>query len=400
MRNRFFFVCITYLIMLLVGCSSFNLKTTNDPQVTDANSTKTSIILMEVTPTTPSDTPSAPTGTQDPVTNTPTPASSITPPAVVTTPPLDTSTPNLVVNLEAVGDIMLARTVGRKVLSEGPQVVFAGVQAALDGADVLVGNLECAITAGGSSQSKSYTFASPPETAKALALAGFDVLSLANNHAMDFGKVGLTDTIKYLSENGIASSGVGLNALQAHQPVILDRNGLRLAFLSYVNVPVENGGFDARTWIATASQPGIAWAYPDQIKTDVTAAKKEADVVVVLLHSGYEITAIIPGISQEQRSAAHAAIDAGAALVIGSHPHFLQPIETYHGGLIAYSLGNFVFDDYLGIANNSINLHVVLTRTGYQSFDWIPVQIIDGLPEMTNLDNTLTISTMIAPLNP
>jgi len=191
-----------------------------------------------------------------------------------------------------------------------------------------------------------------------------------------------------------------MNASQAHQPVILERNGLRLAFLAYANVPVEDGGFDARTWIATDYLPGIAWAYPELVKADVIAAKKEADVVIVLLHSGYEITTIIPGISQDQRLAAYAAIDAGAALVIGSHPHFLQPIEVYHGGLIAYSLGNFVFDDYQGIANDSIILHVVLTQAGFRSYEWIPVQITDGLPEMTDLDNTLAISTLIAPLNP
>ena len=400
MRNRILLVYIAFLIALLIGCSSYHLTVTGDPQTPGTSLTQTQIIMVEVTPTTPSDTPNPPTETQDPVTNTPALISSFTPIEMATPTLADTPAPSMLVNLEAVGDIMLARTVGQKVLSEGPQVVFAGVQPVLDGADVLIGNLECAITSEGAPQPKSYTFAAPPETVKALALAGFDVLSLANNHAMDYGKVGLTDTINNLHQNGIASAGAGMNTSQAHQPVILERNGLRLAFLAYANVPVENSGFDSSSWIATFSQPGIAWAYPEQIKADVTAAKKEVDVVIVLLHSGYEITSIIPGISQDQRLAAHAAIDAGAALVIGSHPHFLQSIEPYRGGLIAYSLGNFVFDDYQGIANNTIILHVVLTRAGFQSYQWIPVQIKDGLPEMTDLDNSFAISTLIAPLSP
>ena len=191
-----------------------------------------------------------------------------------------------------------------------------------------------------------------------------------------------------------------MNDIEAHRPVIMERNGLRLAFLAYANVPVENGGFDARVWKATSSQPGIAWAEPNQIMMDVTAAKKEADVIIVLLHSGYEITSIIPGISNDQRLAAHAAIDAGAALVIGSHPHFLQSIERYHGGLIAYSLGNFVFDDYQGIANASIILRVVLTPAGFQSYEWIPVLIKNGLPKLADMNDTLAIGTLVAPINP
>ena len=359
------------------------------PTGTDTN-------LMAKTPDPATDTPVT-------ITETPVPVSGgtlIAPTELATPTPIASSTPSLTVDLEAVGDIMLARTIGQQVLSLGPQVVFAGVQPVLANADVLVGNLECALTSSDHPQPKTYTFAAPPETANALVLAGFDVLSLANNHAMDYGTAGLVDTLKNLNENGIAGVGAGMNAAEAHRPVILERNGLRLAFLAYADVPVENSGFDAQVWKATDTQPGIAWADPDQIKADVVAAKKEADVIIVLLHSGYEITSIIPGISEEQRLAAHAAIDAGAALVIGSHPHFLQSIERYHGGLIAYSLGNFVFDDYQGIANASIILRVVLTPAGFQSYEWIPVLIKNGLPKLTDLDNTMAIGTMVAPITP
>jgi poly-gamma-glutamate synthesis protein (capsule biosynthesis protein) len=295
---------------------------------------------------------------------------------------------------------MLARTVGDQVQVKGPEIVFAGVQSVLDSADVLVGNLECALTAGGEQQPKSYTFAALPETAQALALAGFDVLSLANNHVMDYGNQGLVDTRNNLGHYGIASVGAGANVSEAHAPVILERNGLRLAFLAYVDVPVENSGFDTRSWIATSSQPGIAWADLDQIKTDVTSAKAQADVVIVQLHAGFEVNTYIPPVSLNQRREAHAAIDAGAAVVIGSHSHILQTIEKYHGGLIAYSLGNFVFDDYLGIVNTTIILHVVLTPAGVQSYEWVPVLIENGLPRLAAKWEAPAIGTMVAPLTP
>ena len=377
MEVKRFLVFIALFLIVLSSCASPGGTVFSITQTPEVSSTRTPLL---------------PTGL--------TLSSGSMPTQTIANAQVETPTSDPTVNLEAVGDIMLARTVGQQILSKGPQVVFAGVQPVLDGADVLVGNLECALTSATSPQPKTFTFAAPPEAAKALALAGFDVLGLANNHAMDYGAVGLADTINNLQQNGIASAGAGMNATEAHTPVILERNGLRLAFLAYANVGAESGGFDARAWIATESQPGIAWADPDQVKADVTAAKKEADVVIVLLHSGYEITSIIPNISDDQRLAAHAAIDAGAALVIGSHPHFLQSIERYHGGLIAYSLGNFVFDDYQGIANATIILRVVLNRAGFQSYEWVPVLIKNGLPELTDVNSALAIGTMVAPLSP
>jgi poly-gamma-glutamate synthesis protein (capsule biosynthesis protein) len=299
-----------------------------------------------------------------------------------------------------VGDIMLGRTVGQQVLAKGPQIAFAGVQSSLDTADVLVGNLECALTDLSQPVQKSFDLKAPPQTAQALSLAGFAVLSQANNHAMDFGPAGLADTQKYLSQYGIATVGAGLNAAAAHAPVIIQRNGLRMAFLGYVDVLPEKSGFDARTWTATATSPGVAWADPDQIRADVKAAKLKADVVIVLLHGGIEITDVINNISANQRQEAQAAIDAGAALVIGAHPHVLQQIERYHGGLIAYSLGNFVFDQYAGIANATIILRVVLGRNGVQSYDYVPVLIDNGLPHVIPAQEVPAIGTLVAPPKP
>jgi poly-gamma-glutamate capsule biosynthesis protein CapA/YwtB (metallophosphatase superfamily) len=313
--------------------------------------------------------------------------------------PTSTSSPipNPQVTVAAVGDIMLARTIGEQIVAKGPQVIFAGVQSALDSADIRIGNLECAITDRESPEKKAYPLKAPVQAAQALSLAGFDILSLANNHSMDYGYAGLADTQTDLRQFDIATVGAGLNDTAAHTPIFLDRNGLRLAFLAYADVVPENTGFDLHSWIATGTRPGIAWADPAMIKSDVSAAKLHADLVIVLLHSGYEINSTP---SFNQRAQAHAAIDAGAVLVIGSHPHLLQEIEQYHGGLIAYSLGNFVFDNYFGITNATIILRVVLNRSGVVSHNYTPVLIENGLPVITPIENVRGIETLVAPTKP
>jgi poly-gamma-glutamate synthesis protein (capsule biosynthesis protein) len=132
----------------------------------------------------------------------------------------------------------------------------------------------------------------------------------------------------------------------------------------------------------------------------VQAAKLHADVVIVLLHGGIEITDVINNIDANQRLEAHTAIDAGAVLVVGSHPHVLQQIEPYHGGLIAYSLGNFVFDQYRGIANATIILQVILNRAGVQGYTYVPVLIENGLPHVITSQDAPAIGTLVAPPKP
>jgi poly-gamma-glutamate synthesis protein (capsule biosynthesis protein) len=293
----------------------------------------------------------------------------------------------------AVGDLMLARAIGEQILAQGPQVVFAGVQSTFDSADLLVGNLECAISDRGQPEpGKAYAFAAPPTAADALAGAGFDMLSLANNHAFDYGPEALADTQHLLDERGIAYVGAGADEIAAHRPVFVERNGLRLAFLAYVNVLVEDGGFDTRRWTATADSSGVAWAHPDRIRSDVAAARAEADVVIVLLHSGYE-GRLEP--SPNQRQEAQAAIEGGAALVLGAHPHVLQPVEHYQNGLIVYSLGNFVFDDFGFPANYTAIFSAALTPDGVREFNWIPAIVEAGLPRLATPDEASRVLALL-----
>jgi poly-gamma-glutamate synthesis protein (capsule biosynthesis protein) len=247
----------------------------------------------------------------------------------------------------------------------------------LASADLTVGNLETSISDEGTPAAKGYTFRAPPQTAAALKDAGFDVVSQANNHALDYGPVALADTRRLVEEQGILITGAGADLAQATQPAILERNGLRIAFLGFVDTAAE-GSYNEADWAATATTPGVAWASTAAITEAVRAAKAEADVVVVMLHAGVEY-ATTPSASQQ--TFAEAAIDAGAALVLGAHPHVLQPVVPYHGGVIAYGRGNFVFDGLDLPANTTAIFEATITSAGVQSWKLVPVSIGgDGLP--------------------
>ena len=296
--------------------------------------------------------------------------------------PTETPTPPGPVTIVAVGDIMLARSIGQRILSAGGGAVFdEAIGSTLRGADITIGNLECVISERGEAQPKGYTFRADPEVVEALALGGFDAVSLANNHANDFGADGLRDTVAHLADRQIAAPGAGSNLAAASAPAVIERNGLRVAVVGLVDVPSEGVGFSRQTWEAGADRWGVAWADAETVARSVQAARAEADVVVAMLHFGFEYHATP---SESQRTLARAAIDAGATLVIGSHPHVLQEVEEYGGGLIAYSLGNFVFDGFDGDANTSAILLVTLDRDGLRSWEMLPVEIVDnGLPRLS-----------------
>ncbi|MEX0781299.1 MAG: CapA family protein [Dehalococcoidia bacterium] len=301
-----------------------------------------------------------------------------------TAAPAPTATPTPTpgpLTLVAVGDMMLARSVGQRVLSDGPEVVFGeAVAAILREADLAIGNLECAVSERGEPQPKGYTFRAPPAAVEALELAGFDMVSLANNHALDYGPDALHDTVMHLEDRGIRAVGAGPDLPAASAATILERGGLRIAFVGLVDVPPEGPGFSRDTWEAGPDSWGVAWADEETVRAAVAAAAESADIVVALLHFGFEYHTTP---SAAQRTLAHTAIDAGASLVIGTHPHVLQEVEEYGGGLIAYSLGNFVFDGFDGTANDSAILRVTLEADAVLAWELVPVELVDnGLPRL------------------
>jgi poly-gamma-glutamate synthesis protein (capsule biosynthesis protein) len=180
----------------------------------------------------------------------------------------------------------------------------------------------------------------------------------------------------------------------AHRAAVLDVKGLRVAFLGFVNVPPEGtGGFDTKAWDAKGSNAGVAWAENARVARDVAAAKANADVVVVMLHSGYELTM---NANFVQRQIAHAAVDAGASLVIGAHPHVLQGTERYKGAFIAYSLGNFVFD---GRDEYSAILRATIDRDGVKDVEFVPVVLRGGFPQPTDAATAHWIRSVIRQLS-
>ena len=248
---------------------------------------------------------------------------------------------------------------------------FTKVEPSLSSADVAIVNLEMAITEREEPYDKEFVFRAPGSAALTLAGAGVDVVSLANNHILDFGSVGLEDTISVLDEVGILRPGAGANNAEAYAPrvLVLD-NEIRVAFVSAS--AIIPGGFSAG-----AERPGIAdakWAIP-RVLAAVRAAASGNDVVVVSIHWGVE-RATCP--SQDQRGLAQQLIEAGANLILGHHPHVLQPIETFDRTVIAYSLGNFAWHPRYGITGDTGVLEIFFDGPIVEGYQFHP-HILDYL---------------------
>lgn len=227
---------------------------------------------------------------------------------------------------------------------------------------VFMVNLEHPVTTATQKVEKKFNFKMHPRLLPVLTGAGVTVVNLANNHIADYGREGLEETLRHLDAAGIRYVGVGKNLADARKPFILERNGLRIAFLAYY------GGGE---FAATGTRSGFAPRRASMVLEDVRAARQQADYVVVNFHWGVE-RAEHP--EPEQVTLAHAVIDAGADLIVGHHPHVVQGIEAYRGKHIAYSLGNFVFGGNALHTYDTVVLRVTLTA-GNAQVEVIPVHV-------------------------
>ena len=270
--------------------------------------------------------------------------------------------------LEAVGDITFGEQVGPALGAYGDAYPWRSVAPTLRRADITIGNLETAVSERGIASTKKYTFRGPPSALKPVhALAGFDVLTLANNHSGDFGRDALLDTVNAVHAAGMLSIGAGATSYRARRPAIVVEGGLRVAFLGYSDVnPL---GFSA-----TETSPGTAKADPATVAADVRAARRRADAVVCFFHWGTELHA---DPDERQGLLADACLRGGASVVLGAHPHVFGPISrpTPHT-LVAWTLGNFVFPSS-GITARTGILRVELGAGGVSGYRALPVEI-DG----------------------
>jgi poly-gamma-glutamate synthesis protein (capsule biosynthesis protein) len=233
----------------------------------------------------------------------------------------------------AAGDVNLGDRTAKAISAHGARFPWTGVGTLLQDADLALANLECAVSRGGTPAEKEYVFRGAPGALPAVARAGIDVLSLANNHSVDYGPGALLDTIRHARRAGIATVGGGADLAAARRPVRIEVGGLRIAVLAYSDVrPL---GFDAGE-----GRPGAAPAFAEYVDPDVRRARRSADVVIVYFHWGTEL-AREP--DSRQKRLADLAFRAGATIVLGAHPHVLQPVQRGGSKLVAWSLGNFVF---------------------------------------------------------
>lgn len=280
---------------------------------------------------------------------------------------------------------------------------FQNIDKYLKSSDITVGNLECPISDRGYAnpgkdpqavaEGREYIFRASPEVGKSLVKAGFDLVTLANNHSMDYSEEALLDTLDFLKENNIKYVGAGHDIYEASGPSYIKVKGMKVAFLGFSEI-VPSG------YNATESYPGIA---PGRMEYDgatfdeyVQGARKKADIVVVLFHWGEERNFYADSWQQEL---AHQAVDMGADLVVGSHPHVLQGIEEYKDKLIVYSLGNFVFGSASTDSSETIIFKCSFKGKKLSGIELVPVYINGGIPEKATGDRKEGILNLMKSLS-
>jgi poly-gamma-glutamate synthesis protein (capsule biosynthesis protein) len=283
-----------------------------------------------------------------------------------------------VVEVVAAGDVMLGRGVAQD------KEPLAEVAPWLRAADVAIANLECVLAPTTAPRPGPYRLQAPASAARALRRAGLGVLGLANNHALDYGAAGLAGTVEHLAAAGLVAAGAGVDAAAASQPQMVEAGGLRLAILAFSAVSDPEDDPDATGWTPARWDEERATAA-------VTSARGQADAVIVLMHWGYEYELRA---DPAQRTAARALVEAGADLVIGHHPHVVQGTELYGAlvspkrccgwspdeplthtryGLIAYSLGNLVFDQEQGDTRYGLALRAFFDADGLRAVQSLPL---------------------------
>lgn len=282
--------------------------------------------------------------------------------------------------LTAVGDISF---VGRNV--EKPSMtIFNNVSHIFKDSEIVCANLENPLIANGSPVEGKCVLRGVPEWAEILKNTGINLVSLANNHMMDFGSEGLRSTINALQKSGILFVGAGENKSSACAPVYMETSHGRVAILARTEVEVSSPSY------ATESIPGVALLQEEETLSSIRLCKENSELIILMIHWGIE-EYDYP--SPAQKSLAQKLLKSGADIIVGHHPHVLQGLETYGNKLVAYSLGNFIFDDFEWLAkfnNKEMNLSTTLSAKNRESM------ILQVVVEQNKLFNYRTIFTKIS----
>lgn len=273
----------------------------------------------------------------------------------------------------AVGDIGFIGNVSKNIDEFGPEHPFKYVEPILSQGDIVFGNLEKPFSR---NQQPFFDYLSKKSVTNSkgidsLVYGHFNIVSLANNHILDFGPQGLAYTMDLLKQKGIKYAGAGLNLDEARKPVIIESKGIRIGFLAYTRKS-EN--------TATKTKPGAApFDYKNVIKEDIFELRKKVDVVIVSLHFGLMYTDFP---TPEDRELSRKIIECGGNIVIGHHPHVIQGMECYSKGIIMYSLGEFIFDSKMGNVHiewaeskrkESLIFYTKFSRDGISDFKIYPI---------------------------
>jgi poly-gamma-glutamate synthesis protein (capsule biosynthesis protein) len=294
-----------------------------------------------------------------------------TPAAETTSPPAPTAT----VSLDFGGDVHFEGVLAAR-LADDPDTALGPVASVLSRADLAMVNLETAITTRGTPEPKGFTFRAPPTALQALRAAGIDVATMANNHGMDFGLVGLQDSVAAIKASGFPVVGIGLDDTQAYAPHYATVKGVRIAFVGATQVLDDPL---IPKWTAGPGKPGLASAKEvDRTVRAVQEAREHADVVVVYLHYGTE-TVNCPTVAQQ--SIARTLAAAGADVIVGSHAHVLLGAGFLGHTFVDYGLGNFAFyssgsgpNTQSGVLEVKVGPHKVVGAS------WVPAHIEGGVP--------------------
>ncbi|MBN2011175.1 CapA family protein [candidate division KSB1 bacterium] len=288
-------------------------------------------------------------------------------------------------SIVAVGDIMVGSHVTQYLDKYGVGYPFDSTRHILKSGDVTFGNLEAPFSKTGTPFDKKFTFKIDPKYARGLPAAGFDVVTLANNHSMDFGEEALINTMLTLDTLGIAHCGASASYPDACKPAIVKRDGITIAFLGYTMT------FPEEFW-ARDDTAGTCYPYETDMIATIQKCENIADYTVVTFHWGRELHTLP---TDYQIVFAHTAIDAGADLILGHHPHILQGLEVYKNRLIIYSLGNFAFGSYSNKAKESIILKTWMTDAGLLYAKVFPISVhnaeVNFQPKRVNAERAAAV---------